>query len=185
MTFNEWIKYKDVNLYQEINKMKLKENCIISESLNYHLKQNISLNENVFRHGSKSHLKLINEVRKLYQENKIILNENDKWIVLSEAGKTGLYKNKVVALDIPKRGGSKKFYVFVNSGNKKDGRVLAKKVSFGDKNLRVKNYDEKRRKSFLARHKCSEKTDKTTPGYWSCHLGKYAKNLGLISSKSW
>ena len=29
--------------------------------------------------------------------------------------------------------------------------------------------DKKRRANFKARHQCSEKTDKNTPGWWSCH----------------
>lgn len=29
--------------------------------------------------------------------------------------------------------------------------------------------DEGRRDNFKARHNCSDKTDKNTPGYWSCH----------------
>jgi hypothetical protein len=30
--------------------------------------------------------------------------------------------------------------------------------------------DEERRKSFRARHKCSDAKDKTTPKYWSCKM---------------
>jgi hypothetical protein len=29
--------------------------------------------------------------------------------------------------------------------------------------------DEGRRANFKARHNCDEKTDKLTPGYWSCN----------------
>ena len=43
-----------------------------------------------------------------------------------------------------------------------------KRVHYGDPNLRIKKSNPKRRKSFRARHKCSQKKDKTTPGYWSC-----------------
>lgn len=42
------------------------------------------------------------------------------------------------------------------------------RVHYGDPNLRIKKSNPKRRKSFRARHKCSSKTDKTSPGYWSC-----------------
>ena len=43
-----------------------------------------------------------------------------------------------------------------------------KRVHYGDPNLRIKKNNPKRRKSFRARHKCSQKKDKTKPGYWSC-----------------
>jgi predicted GNAT family acetyltransferase len=60
-------------------------------------------------------------------------------------------------------GESKKFAVYVKMPS---GRI--KLVRFGDPNLRIRQSDPKRRASFRARHKCGTKTDKTTPGYWSC-----------------
>ena len=89
------------------------------------------------------------------------------------------YKGRKVQLGKPKRGGSKKFYVYVKDPKTK--RI--KKVSFGaaggGQNLRVKFRDPKARKAFADRHNCSTKTDKTKPGYWSCRLPRYAKQLGL------
>tara|TARA_B100000902_G_scaffold378904_1_gene412657 strand:+ start:568 stop:936 length:369 start_codon:yes stop_codon:yes gene_type:complete len=77
----------------------------------------------------------------------------------------------------PKRGGAKKFYVYVKDGDK------VKKVSFGAKdggsNLSVKLKDPARRKAFADRHNCDTANDKTTPRYWSCRLPYYAKDLGL------
>lgn len=43
-----------------------------------------------------------------------------------------------------------------------------KRVHYGDPNLRIKKSNPKKRKAFRARHKCSQKKDKTSPGYWSC-----------------
>ena len=83
------------------------------------------------------------------------------------------YKGKKVALNKPKRGGSKKFYVYVKS---KKGNV--KKVSFGDTGLSVKIKKKGARASFAARHKCATKKDKTKAGYWSCNIGRYWKSLG-------
>tara|TARA_R110000803_G_scaffold40135_6_gene86536 strand:+ start:6734 stop:7519 length:786 start_codon:yes stop_codon:yes gene_type:complete len=83
------------------------------------------------------------------------------------------YKGKKVKLNKPKRGGSKKFYVYVKS---KKGNV--KKVSFGDTNLSVKFKQKGARASFAARHKCATKKDKTKAGYWSCNIGRYWKSLG-------
>ena len=83
------------------------------------------------------------------------------------------YQGKKVALNKPKRGGSKKFYVYVKS---KKGNV--KKVSFGDTNQSVKFKQKGARASFAARHKCAQKKDKTKAGYWSCNIGRYWKSLG-------
>ena len=89
------------------------------------------------------------------------------------------YKGKKVELNKPKRGGSKKFYVYVK--DPQSGNI--KKVSFGAKsgggNLAVKLKDPKARKAFSDRHNCPEKTDKTTAGYWACSLPRFAKSLGL------
>ena len=75
-----------------------------------------------------------------------------------------VYQGKTVQLNKPTRGDVKKFKVYVNSGKKdKEGRVLAKKVNFGDKNMKIKKSNPKRRKSFRARHKCHTAKDKTTP----------------------
>ena len=85
------------------------------------------------------------------------------------------YKGREVSLNKPKRGGPKKFFVYVK--NPKTGNV--KKVNFGDSgNLSVKINEPGARASFAARHKCAQKKDKTKPGYWSCNIGRYWKSLG-------
>jgi hypothetical protein len=79
-------------------------------------------------------------------------------------------------LNQPKRGGPKKFYVYVrdpSSGN-------IKKVSWGDTTgLSVKLDDPEARKSFAARHQCSTQKDRTSAAYWACNTPRYAKQLGL------
>jgi len=193
-------------LREELYKsMKLKEDVQISEDLRYHIENNITLSNNVFRVYSESYFNLISEVRKLYNKNLINLNQEDKWIVESDLGKSYLLENgdvvwldapieifeplneakhrgKNVKLNSPFRtpGGPKKFAVYV-----KTPKGTIKKVTFGDPNLRIKNSSKSRAKSFRARHKCDQKKDKTKAGYWSCNVGRYAKKLGLKSSKSW
>ena len=84
------------------------------------------------------------------------------------------YQGKDVALNKPKRGGSKKFYVYVIN---KKGNIV--KVSFGGTTgLNVKIDEPGARSSFAARHKCATKKDKTKPGYWACNIGRYWKSLG-------
>jgi hypothetical protein len=88
------------------------------------------------------------------------------------------YQGRKVDLNKPKRGGSKKFFVYVKDPKTKK----VKKVSFGAKGggqrLSVKLDDPKARAAFSKRHNCPQKKDKTTPGYWSCRINKYWKQLG-------
>jgi len=84
------------------------------------------------------------------------------------------YRGRKVKLNKPMRGDVKKFKVYVK--DPKTGNV--KKVNFGhdgtsakkagQKTMRIRKSNPKARKSFRARHKCDQKKDKTTAGYWSC-----------------
>jgi hypothetical protein len=187
----------------------LKKDVEISEALQYHIENGLSLTDNVFRVYSEGYFDLVNEVRGLYNEGVIDLNEEDRLMVESDLGKRVKIGNEIVYLDAPyiyeteteevilaeakhrgknvnigkpfrTPGGPKKFAVYVKS---KNGGV--KKVTFGDPGLRVKNANKKAAKSFRARHNCKDKKDRTTAGYWSCNVGRYAKQLGLSSSNSW
>jgi hypothetical protein len=75
------------------------------------------------------------------------------------------YKGRKVTLNKPfyTPDGPKKRSVYVKNSK---GNVV--KVNFGDPNMEIKRDSPSHRKSFRARHKCSEKKDRTTPGYWSC-----------------
>ena len=182
----------------------LKENVEISEHLQYHIDNNLTLTNNIFRAYSKGYFNLVNEVRELWENGLVSLNEEDTLMVESDLGKTAEFEGETVYLDAPlyvmeeiyeaeyrgrnvdlnkpfrTPGGPKKFAVYVKSPK---GNV--KKVTFGDPGLRVKNANKKAAKSFRARHKCDQKKDRTTAGYWSCNVGRYAKQLGLSSSNSW
>ena len=104
-----------------------------------------------------------------------LLMRDSKMTSLEEAE----FKGKKVELNKPKRGGSKKFYVYVKDGDK------VKKVSFGDTTgLKAKINDPVARRAFAKRHDCPNKNDKTKASYWSCRLPRYAKLLGLKSSFS-
>ena len=83
------------------------------------------------------------------------------------------FKGKEVPLGKPKRGGPKAYYVYVKDGDK------VKKVTFGSGGLRAKIKNKEARNAFAARHNCKDKKDRTTPGYWSCNLPRYAQALGL------
>jgi len=74
------------------------------------------------------------------------------------------YRGRKVKLGKPMRGDVKKFKVFVR--NPQTGKV--KKVNFGDKKMRIKKSNPKRRKSFRARHNCANPGPRTKARYWSC-----------------
>ena len=322
------------SILQENNSKPLQENILLTEdkvskNLQYHLDKNIPLHENAFRYGTEAQLKLFKEVRSLYNENKLYLNPEDRWLVENtDIGNYGLYEDQFVPLDVPmieeelnfnfynyvpysfspdtnalnkeehevmmrdlrkermglvdyikfagsmmsnepiyknifnklansnkkkiefaidqneilkyqdetnldpiklqkfkafyekykeifpnwasenerlykdilkalspslneaktkkkhpplnkpKRGGSKKFYVYVKDPKTKK----IKKVSFGaaggGQNLAVKIRDPKARRAFAARQNCDKKKDRTKPGYWACNIGRYWKSLG-------
>ena len=99
---------------------------------------------------------------------------------LFEDLKEAEYQGRKVKLNSPKRGGSKKFYVYTKN---KKGNVI--KVSWGDTTgLSVKAKDRGAVKSFVARHKCKEKNDKTKAGYWACRTPRY-KSLGVKGGQWW
>jgi hypothetical protein len=194
------------SLLEKLNHgIELLETINVSEELRYHINNNIPLSENIFRIYSESYFNLINEVRDLYDLGLVKLNESDRWIVESDLGKSVIlesgervwldvpvevgiplteaeHRGKKVKLNSPFRtpGGPKKFAVYVKTPK---GNV--KKVTFGDPNMKVRNTNKGAAKSFRARHKCDQKKDKTTAGYWSCNVGRYKKQLGLSSSKKW
>jgi hypothetical protein len=87
------------------------------------------------------------------------------------------YQGRTVKLNKPFRtsGGPKKFAVYVMN---KQGNVVI--VRFGDPNMSIKRDDPERRKSFRARHNCSQKKDRTTPGYWSCKFWS-SKRVGDLA----
>lgn len=188
-----------ISLDESVNKL------LISEGLAYHLDNSIDLNENIYRPQSVNFISLFTEARQLLNRGLLSLGDEDTWYLTeTDLGLTGTYKGITVPLDYPmtveflleakakakkktpelnkpKRGGSKKFYVFVR--NPKTGGI--KKVSFGDTTgLSAKINNPAARKSFASRHKCAQKKDKTQAGYWACRLPRYAKLLGLKSNFS-
>ncbi len=191
--FDEWI--VDINDVDGLNEgMQLKKKVQTSKELKHHLDKNIPLHESEFRYGSPKHIQLLKEVKELYNKGLISLNETDEFIInefnpnpvkikgigevylgliqedyesdeelLSEA----VYQGRKVQLGKRMRGklsGKKKFYVFVR--NPKTGKV--KKITFGQKGVKIKKNNPERRRSFRARHKCSQQKDRLSAAYWSC-----------------
>jgi hypothetical protein len=172
----------------------------ISEKLEYHLNEGLSLTENIYRPYSDNFFTLINEVRELYNQNKIQVGLDDRWIVESDFGKqVKLSNGEVVRLEVPyiveqineaeykgrkvqlgrpmrNTGGGKKYVVYVK--NPSTGKV--KKISFGDVKggLSAKVSNPEARRKFASRHNCKAKKDRMTAGYWACRINRYAHLWG-------
>lgn len=73
------------------------------------------------------------------------------------------YQGREVPLGKPMAGDVKKSKVYVKKPN---GKVV--KVNFGDKKMRIKKSNPKRRKSFRARHNCKNPGPRWKARYWSC-----------------
>jgi len=213
-------------------------------NLQYHLDNDLTLSECVYRYSSDSFIQLFAEARQAFRDGKIVLSRQDILLLeTTDIGEYGMYEGQKVPLDLPmvdeevgqeiickkckhdwettpeddnpalchkcgydnqrnvydieafeawkslqeaeyrgkdvplnkpKRGGSKKFYVYTKN---KKGKVV--KVSFGGTTgLNVKIDEPGARSSFAARHQCATKKDKTKPGYWACNIGRYWKSLG-------
>ena len=171
--------------------------AMISEALRYHINKNISIHDNVFRYGSEAYCNLMLEAKRLLSEGTLEADVYDREVLSTDIGEFGLYEGVRVPLDLPmseaeyqgkdvdlnkpKRGGSRKYYVYVK--NPKTGKV--KKISFGDTTgLSAKIRNPEARKSFAARHQCDKKKDRTKAGYWACNLPRYAKGLGMGANMS-
>ena len=157
---------------------------IVEKAILFHKENDIPLAQNIFRPHSENYYKLFREAKTLKES--VFLNEFDEYLLSTDIGELAMYegvevpldhplieaeyKGKEVELNDPKRGGKKKFYVYVKN---EKGNVI--KVQFGDTSgLKAKISDPAARKSFAARHNCAAKKDKTKPGYWSCNLPRYA-----------
>jgi len=73
------------------------------------------------------------------------------------------YQGRNVQLGKPMAGDVKKSKVYVKGPK---GNVV--KVNFGDKKMKIKKSNPKRRKSFRARHNCDNPGPRHKARYWSC-----------------
>lgn len=88
---------------KEMNKKLLVENKeIISEALKFHLIEEISIENNIFRPGSSKYFDLFREVRDLYKMGLYKLNLNEKYFIHeTEIGEWDFYNGQLVPLDYP------------------------------------------------------------------------------------
>ena len=172
----------------------------VQAAIREHVAKRVPFTECMFRPGSAAFTEFYRQVREC--ADKLNLDWEDQELIATDIGECIMVEGEMVALDVPmieeedineaeyqgrkvklnspKRGGSKKFYVYTKN---KKGNVI--KVSWGDTTgLSVKAKDRGAVKSFVARHKCKEKNDKTKAGYWACRTPRY-KSLGVKGGQWW
>jgi hypothetical protein len=168
----------------------------LEEAFSFHTKNSVPYCFTLFQPYSRKFFEFLSEAREKeywHIDDKEIFGQTDigKFDIFEEDGSfvpldlpvlceaKSEYQGKAVELNKPKRGGSKKYYVYTR--NPQTGKVI--KVAFGaeggGQNLRVKINDPEARNNFASRHNCKNKKDKTKAGYWSCRLPRYASMLGL------
>jgi hypothetical protein len=185
----------------------------LSEGMVYHVERNIALMESVYRIESESWISLVNEARELWERNVVDLNEDDLFLISTDAGKYGIYEENLVLLDVPfwegefdydweeydslgeaeYRGRDVKLNKpFRTPGGPRKFSVYTKndsgnvvKVSFGQPGMRVNNADPKKARSFRKRMRCDQPGPRWKAKWWSCNVARYRKLLGIKSSNPW
>jgi len=173
----------------------------VEEAIREHIARGVPFSECMFRPGSEAFTEFYTRVREMREsldldwQDQELLDTDIGECIMIEGERVPLdvpieeeveldeaeYQGRKVKLNSPKRGGPKKFYVYVK--NPKTGRV--KKISWGDTSgLSVKAKDRGAVRSFVARHKCKQKNDKMKAGYWACRTPRY-KALGVKGGAWW
>jgi hypothetical protein len=180
------------------------DNFSVSENLKFHFENGLSILESIFRVESDAWLTVVNEARSLFHQGKIALNEDEIWLISTDAGKKAIFEGKEVYLDVPFEyteqlneaeykgrkvnlnkpfrtpSGPRKFAVYTKN---EKGNVV--KVGFGEPGMRVNNNDPEKARSFQKRMRCDNPGPKWKAKYWSCNISRYSKLLGLKSSRPW
>ena len=126
----------------------------------------------VDKYASTKHKGLLKKVKEMLEQElkeAKIKGADGKacWDGYRYAGTAEYQGRKVKLGQVTRTTGDKKFQVYVK--NPKTDNI--KKVTFGDgTGLSIKTKDPVKRKSFKARHKCDQKKDRTSAGYWSCRM---------------
>jgi len=177
---------------QTYDTSNLKESLDLVESILYHMENDISLIENVYRPGSDKFFEMIKEAKRLYAEGKYTpADEFEKQMLKSDIGEKAIYEGKEVWLDFPfelvseeesdptnghgvgkpfrKNGGGA---VYVKDG----GKIHL--VNFSQSGMKKRINEPGRVRSFVARHHCLTNTDKTSAEYWACRWPRYFSNTG-------
>jgi hypothetical protein len=102
---------------------KQSENVTLEEAIQYHLENEISFTENVFRPGSEMFFEMISEAKRLYKEGKYV--PKDEWeadMLQTEIGEIAEFEGQAVVLDFPIEYGLEECWTgYTQKGMKKKG----------------------------------------------------------------
>ena len=179
------------------------ESCysvVLSEGAQYHLRNRIGFDDNVYRPGTSEFFALFREAKELYFQGMYEATDSEAEWLDSEVGNFGIYEGQRVPLDFPmwdgagiseakykgrevklgKAGATRsggKAHVYVR--DPKSGNI--RKISFGSGMPDAMGDSPKhkaRRKSFASRHGCSKNKDKMSASYWACRSTKmFGRNV--------
>jgi len=177
----------------ELRKIREKP-ATVKEAVEYHMENEISFTENLFRPGSEMFFEMITEAKKLYKEGKYTpADEFELDMLNSDIGEKVIFEGQEVILDYP-------FEEELNEEDKTDGKGIGKpwreggggavyvrdggsirKVSFSKSGMKKRYMDPAATRSFVARHRCLTNKDKTSASYWACRWPRFFSNSG----KTW
>ena len=146
--------------------IKLKEiltEAEVSRELWYHINNDISLEECVFRYGSPKYFTLINEARLLQCEQNIDFDNQTRALLETDLGKFATYKGEEVALDFPMLNEEKEYYVTYNKGRGL-GKGLIKSKESDYEEPRV--FSKEEAEEYVKRVKSSGATPGQITSYW-------------------
>ena len=85
-----------------LRKLKESKELTLEEAVKYHLDNNISITENVFRPGSDMFFELMSEAKRLYKEGAYTpADEYEQELLESDIGEIAEYEGQLVVLDFP------------------------------------------------------------------------------------
>ena len=172
--------YIKLNLEIKEFPILVNESVEISKGLKFHIDAKKPLSNNIFKKGTESYIKLINECRELYENEDLdLFGEDIDLIYEEELGTTeevddilseAEHHGKKVQLGKIMQGDIKKFKVYVKNAS---GKVVKVNFGFGGKSAHgkrmvIKKNNPKRRKSFRARMKCDSPGPRWKARYWAC-----------------
>lgn len=157
----ENVDYDEYNNEEEMVKTNLHTIIRVSKHLENAIQENENLPEWVQEKIAQVKGMIVNVMDYMisqHEQGNIDFNK-PQGVAIAEAK----YQGREVPLGKPMKGDVKKSKVYVKKPN---GKVV--KVNFGDKKMRIKKSNPKRRKSFRARHNCKNPGPRWKARYWSC-----------------
>ena len=121
------LRNSDLDGLPVVSAYAMHEEMTLQEAVEYHVKNEISIVENVFRPGSNMFFQMIDEAKKLYQEGKYTpVDEYEDELLNSNIGEVVEFEGKLVVLDYPVEEGLEEacWSGYTQKGMKKTGNKM-------------------------------------------------------------